>query len=307
MKKIEIKTPSRLHFGIINIKNPDFNLYGCVGCAIENPNFLIIAKESDKLILDVKRKDVKYKIQKLISALKMKIKAEIKTISTIPEHEGFGSTTQLTLAISYALCFFNNIKFDAYKIAEITGLGKISGIGIGAFLYGGFLIDSGKVKNEIPKIVFRCDFPKEWIFAILIPKNSDRGLKGKEEMKAFKELNPTPKERIEEMLILLGEMKNSLKNKDIEMFGKALSKFQINVGLNFFQFQKGIFSSKVHEKLIEILKSIGAYGVGQSSWGPAVYGLFLEEEEQKILKEISKYTNINLIITKANNYGVKIK
>jgi beta-ribofuranosylaminobenzene 5'-phosphate synthase len=307
MKKIKIKTPSRLHFGIINLKNPDFNLYGCVGCATEKPNFQIVAKESDKLILDIKRKDVEYKIQKLINFFKMETKAEIKTISMIPEHEGFGSTTQLTLAISYALCFFNNLKFDAYKIAEITGLGKISGIGIGAFLYGGFLIDSGKRKNEIPKIIFMWDLPKEWIFAILIPKNSYKGLKGKEEMKAFKDLNPTPKERIEEMLTLLEEMKYALKNKDIEIFGKALSKFQINVGLNFFQFQKGIFTSKIHEKLIEILKGIGAYGAGQSSWGPAVYGLFLEEEIPKILKEISKYTNINLIITKANNYGVKIK
>jgi beta-ribofuranosylaminobenzene 5'-phosphate synthase len=307
MKKIEIKTPSRLHFGIINIKNPDYALYGCVGCAIEYSNFLIIAKESEKLGLDVKRNDIEYKIQKLITALKIKTKAKIKTVSVIPEHVGFGSTTQLILAISYALCFFNNLKFDAYKIAKITGLGKISGIGIGAFLYGGFLIDSGKIKNEVPKIVFRWDFPKEWIFVILIPKNSNKGLKGKEEMKAFKELNPTPKERIEEMLTLLEEIKYGLKNKDIEIFGEALSKFQINVGLNFFQFQKGLFTSKIHEKLIEILKHVGAYGVGQSSWGPAVYGLFLEEEKPKVLKEISKYTNINLIITKANNYGVKIK
>jgi len=59
--------------------------------------------------------------------------------------------------------------------------------------------------------------------------------------------------------------------------------------------------------LIKLLENIGAYGTGQSSWGPAVYGVFLEEEKSKILKKLSEYTNIDLIITKANNYGVKIK
>jgi beta-RFAP synthase len=285
MKRIQIETPSRLHFGVINIKNKDFNLFGCAGCAIENPCFTIIAEENDELILDVERKDVKYKVQKLIKFLKIKTKAKIKTINTIPEHKGFGSTTQLTLALSYALCFFNNIKFDAYKIAEITNLGKISGIGIGAFLYGGFLIDSGKKHNEIPKIIFRWDFPKEWIFVILLPKNLNKGLKGKEEIEAFKKLNPAPKERIKEMLYLLEEMKDALKCKNIETFGKSLTKFQINVGLNFFEFQKGIYSSSEQEKLIKLLENIGAYGTGQSSWGPAVYGVFLEEEKSKILKK----------------------
>jgi len=59
------------------------------------------------------------------------------------------------------------------------------------------------------------------------------------------------------------------------------------------------------------LKKSGAYGVGQSSWGPALYALVEEKQAEQALGKVKAYLGRGVggeaFIAKANNHGATIK
>jgi predicted sugar kinase len=65
----------------------------------------------------------------------------------------------------------------------------------------------------------------------------------------------------------------SLLQGDLAGFGEALSSVQRITGAWFAPQQGGIFAPGQGEALIARMTEWGALGVGQSSWGPAVYGM----------------------------------
>ena len=68
-------------------------------------------------------------------------------------------------------------------------------------------------------------------------------------------------------------MSPALVEKDLRDFGQALTGIQRMVGDYFASVQGGRFSNPLSERLIGFLLDRGAAGAGQSSWGPAVYGV----------------------------------
>jgi predicted sugar kinase len=60
---------------------------------------------------------------------------------------------------------------------------------------------------------------------------------------------------------------------DIAMFGAALTEVQEMTGRWFAPVQGGTFAPGASAALVEQMRAWGARGVGQSSWGPAVYGI----------------------------------
>ena len=59
---------------------------------------------------------------------------------------------------------------------------------------------------------------------------------------------------------------------DIEEFGRALSEIQREIGSMFAAPQGGVFHPRA-APIVEALETLGVGAVGQSSWGPAVYGI----------------------------------
>jgi predicted sugar kinase len=60
---------------------------------------------------------------------------------------------------------------------------------------------------------------------------------------------------------------------DLINFGSALSAVQRITGAWFAAEQGGTFAPGAGTRLVQCLAAWGAAGVGQSSWGPAVYGV----------------------------------
>src|SRR2546430_15334516 len=65
----------------------------------------------------------------------------------------------------------------------------------------------------------------------------------------------------------------TLFRSDLTAFGAALTEVQRITGGWFAPAQGGIFAPGETGALVEQLRRWGAVGVGQSSWGPAVYGI----------------------------------
>jgi beta-ribofuranosylaminobenzene 5'-phosphate synthase len=59
------------------------------------------------------------------------------------------------------------------------------------------------------------------------------------------------------------------------------------------------------------MKQTGAYGVGQSSWGPAIYAVVKQEQAKPTLAKVKKYllehSGGDVFVAKANNHGATIK
>ena len=71
---------------------------------------------------------------------------------------------------------------------------------------------------------------------------------------------------------MLTSLLPALVERDLEEFGAALTRVQLLVGDAFAPVQGGRFHPRAGG-LVEALLRGGAAGAGQSSWGPAVYGV----------------------------------
>ena len=77
----------------------------------------------------------------------------------------------------------------------------------------------------------------------------------------------------------------SLVEGDLLEFGSALTAIQRLTGAWFAPSQGGIFAPGLGPELIQRMADWGALGVGQSSWGPAVYGLLEGTERSRAVAE----------------------
>ena len=99
-------------------------------------------------------------------------------------------------------------------------------------------------------------------------------MNGTLEEEAFRQL-PSPSERDVERVahLVLMALLPSLADADLATFGTALTAIQSITGRWFAAVQGGTFAKGWSEELIRRMTEWGVSGVGQSSWGPAVYGI----------------------------------
>jgi len=72
---------------------------------------------------------------------------------------------------------------------------------------------------------------------------------------------------------VLMQLLPALAEADLMGFGAALGEVQRITGGWFAPVQGGVFAPGETRDVVERLREWGAVGVGQSSWGPAVYGI----------------------------------
>ena len=324
--QVIVRTPSRLHFSLIEMNGTLGRVNGSIGLAIDHPHFKVEVSPSDELKISGKQINlVRRAALTFHKHFKPKRKATFTVKETIPRHVGLGSTTQTLLGIGTALSKMHNIEVDILELAQIMGRGGTSGIGVAAHQSGGFILDGGhsiKIKDgeELfvpssvsksppPPTLARYNFPKEWMFVIAIP-NVKRGAHGLKEANIFKERCPVPSEDVGSICrIILMKMLPGLLERDIEEFGFGLTALQ---ELGFARTTQDLVHPLV-KACMKYMREHGAYGVGQSSFGPTIYGLVDGENEAKKLssevREFLKEKSIegDVFYSEANNRGVEVK
>jgi beta-ribofuranosylaminobenzene 5'-phosphate synthase len=127
----------------------------------------------------------------------------------------------------------------------------------------------------------RHAMPDEWRCVLAIPA-AEPGLSGGAEEAAFAGLRPDTGRAAQIAQIVLTEFLPALVERDLGEFGAALTRLQRLVGDSFASVQGGTFHPRAGA-LVEALLRHGAAGAGQSSWGPAVYGVVGSEEQGREL------------------------
>ncbi len=312
--KVIVKTPARLHLGLIDMNGDMGRMFGGLGVGIDHPNVIVEAHNSPNFAIEGQEVELANSIaHKFFSVYRLQPKAKINVVEAIPPHIGLGSGTQLSIAIAVALAKLFGIKASVPELAVAMGRAKRTAVGTTIFQVGGFVVDGGKNQKtqNFPPLIYRQPVPTNWRFVVAVP-NAKEGLSNSEENHAFQKLTKMPSEDVGQIcrLIML-KLLPALAEYDIEAFGDALTKIQVITGNYFAQAQGGTYSSPDAAECIKFLKKAGAYGVGQSSWGPALYAVVKQEQAKQTLAQVKEYLNRSVggeaFIAKANNRGATIK
>jgi beta-ribofuranosylaminobenzene 5'-phosphate synthase len=319
---IKVKSPSRIHMGLIDMNAELGRVDGGVGISIDHPHVVISAQIADDIEI-IGNSSIAPRMKAAAKALLPKGQGVRVTIEEdMPPHVGCGSGTQAALSVAAAVNRLYDLGLSVRELAIAVGRGGTSGIGVASFEKGGFIVDGGHKfvdkgsfspssasKTPPAPVIFREDFP-DWEIILALPgEDMHIGAHDAQEVDIFRKECPIPLHEAQAVShIVLMKMMPAIMEKDIESFGQATNYLQT---IGFKQREVQLQHQAVRD-LIELLQDSGAYGAGMSSFGPVVYAFTNNPEDAANLQEDAQAFLDNtiggkVIITKANNTGASIQ
>jgi beta-ribofuranosylaminobenzene 5'-phosphate synthase len=289
--RVFVEAPGRLHFGVLDLRGSLGRWFGGIGAAAPVASVLVSASLSDSGDVTVDGDDgtrAKEFARRFLDHHSIAQGACINIHRGLPPHAGLGSGTQLALSVARALAELHGLNADVAELARAVGRTQRSGVGMWAFADGGFIVEGGRrEENGTAPLLARIPFPQPWRCIVIVPPGAP-GLSGERESSALRAtpLPPAADEQRIAHLVLMALMP-ALIEADLQTFGAALRQIQEITGGWFAAAQGGTFARGATTQVIAQLDQLGAMGVGQSSWGPAVYGMTESEEAmQRLLAKI---------------------
>lgn len=281
--QVDVSASARLHLGFLDLSGSLGRSFGSLGLAIDGfPTRLRVRPANRVLVTGPDAERARDCAQKLLTSQGLVGGVHIEVDEVAPPHLGLGSGTQMCLAVGAAVADLYGLDLDAGAIAERLGRGRRSGIGIGSFERGGFLMDSGRGDGaSSPPVTARLDFPEHWRLVLLLDRRG-KGLHGERELDAFRRLPAFPDDKAAHLCRLtLMQVLPALVEADLARFAAGISEIQRTVGDHFAPAQGGRFTSPAVADAVQRAVECGYEGVGQSSWGPTGF-VFTEGEDEAL-------------------------
>ena len=303
---------ARLHMGFLDLNGSQGRRFGSLGLGLSAPDTLIELAIGHNIFGDEVEAGYITKNKELILRhLNVDQDVSIKVHSEIPRHFGLGSGTQMALAIGAGLSQLFNLNLNPADIAEITGRGLRSGIGIGTFANGGLVLDGGRGdKTNIPPIIAQHPFPEAWR-VLLVFDHRHVGVHGDEEINAFASLQDADLQETQKVNheIVMRALP-AAKEHDLKEFGDAIALLQAYTGDYFSPAQGGRYASEHVTEVLNYLTEHDVSCVGQSSWGPTGFAVFesgeIAEHYLTNLKSTFQDDELSWLICKARNVGASV-
>jgi beta-RFAP synthase len=295
-REVTITTGARLHFGLLSDGSMQGRRYGGAGLMIDSPGFRLVATQSDGDSYHGSHAAAR-RAESFVASYRANNPGghlvpgcHIEIEDEIPEHRGFGSGTQLGMAVAQALAVLADDETSNPEVlARRVRRGARSALGIHGFGCGGFVVDVGKGADDaIGTLAARAEFPEEWRLLLVSP-TGQAGLSGATERQAFDRLPQMPQTTTDALCgILLTRLLPAVVEADYAACGEALSRFGRLVGEYFAPVQGGIYVNREMAELSDYLRRQGVRGVGQTSWGPTLFALTrTTDEAHQLLGDLS--------------------
>lgn len=280
---VRVAAGARLHFGFGNLSLSHERLYGALGVALDAPEAVVEATPAETVTCaDPAVRKHAVRATDLLDVAG----ADVTVRERLPRHAGLGSGTQLALATLSAVALVHGREPAVRERAPQLGRGGRSGVGVATFEDGGFVLDAGHPTTRfttdrpadgewtVPPIAARHGIPDHWRFLVCIP-DVDPGRSGDDEDASMRTVveraDPDIADRIAG--IFARRLLPALATGSVERFGEAVAEIGRLNGAWYADEQGGVYRPPVGELVERLSESQAVFGAGQSSWGPAVYGV----------------------------------
>jgi beta-RFAP synthase len=295
---VEIRSPARLHLGMLSFGVPGARSHGGLGVMIERPGVHVRMAKADRFTATgplADRADTFARACHLTWGLAPQDACAIEVLEVPASHAGFGSGTQLGLAVAAGMrqlypssdaaargaidATSGETTFDAaaaVALARGVGRGRRSCVGIYGFGGGGLILEGGRLPAQSPveagfsPLVARVRLPEAWRCVVFTLRDVS-GLHGDAERQAFATLPPVARETSAELArIALLELVPAAVEGRFAEFAGAVTRYGRLAGEPFAPVSAELPYADITEQLFASIASCGAKGAAQSSWGPTV-------------------------------------
>ena len=285
-----VRAPGRLHLGFLDPSGSLGRRFGSLGLVIEGFETVIelapapAGAQADEVTAltrsaatEIER--ARAHLATLRAHTGLSAPLQLRLVQVLPAHAGFGSGTQLALAIGRAFAQFHGLATDSAVLARWLGRGLRSGIGIAGFDQGGLLLDGGPGGDGSPApVLARLALPEAWR-VLVVQDLSAQGLSGAQERQAIAQLPPLPRESAADICHqMLMRVLPGAASGDFAAFAAGLTRMQRLLGEHFAPAQGGsAYTSAAVGQLVQWLaegaEATQGVAVGQSSWGPTGFAI----------------------------------
>ncbi len=299
--------------GFVDLHGGVGRRYGSLGLALEEPFTRVRLRPASGVVAEGPdaARAARYATA-LAECFHLPDGARIEVEAAIPPHAGLGSGTQLALAVGTGMAKLFDLDLRTVEIAAALDRGARSGLGIGLFDQGGFVVDGGSAGDGVPPpVIARQPFPAGWRL-LLVFDRTRQGMHGEAEIEKFAALLRFPEADAAELcrLVLMCGLPGVVE-ADLDAFGDAIGRIQARVGDHFAGVQGGRFASPGVSRVLEWLGSRGLKAIGQSSWGPTGFAVCPSEPIANRLMAEAEVRfgcepGLDFAVTRGRNHGARV-
>lgn len=275
---VTLRAPGRLHLGFLDPSGSLGRRFGSIGVVIEGFETEVELSSAQADCVTADTPEGAAQIERASACLHTLREhsdchesLHLRLLRVLPAHSGFGSGTQLALAIARAFAQWHRLDLSTPTLAHWLGRGQRSGIGIHGFDQGGLLVDGGPTSDGRPApLLSRIALPEAWRI-VVVQDERERGLAGTDEKSAMAALGPMPAARAAEICheVLMRVLPGAA-GAEFDSFARGLSRVQQLLGEYFAPAQNGrAYTSAGVGRVMHFIGGSGPNAaIGQSSWGP---------------------------------------
>lgn len=295
---VTLRAPGRLHLGFLDPSGSLGRRFGSIGVVIDGfeTEVELSAAFADRVTAETPEGAAQMeRASAYLHTLRERSGCyetlHLRLLRVLPAHGGFGSGTQLALAIARAFAQWHRIDVSTATLAHWLGRGQRSGIGIHGFDLGGLLVDGGPAADGRPApLLSRIALPDDWRI-VVVQDERERGLAGSDEKGALAALGAMPAERAAEIChAVLMRVLPGAASAEFDVFALGVSRVQQLLGDYFAPVQNGrAYTSAAVGRLMEwIGRSPHPAAIGQSSWGPTGFAIVASQAHAEALESSAR-------------------
>jgi len=323
-REVTVDAPGRLHLGFLDPAATLGRRFGSLGLVVDGFETVVRLSASATDRVSVASPAAQSEVDRASSHLHTLRQRSgchqpmhLHLAQVLPAHAGFGSGTQLALAVGRAFAQWHGLVLSTVTLAQWLARGLRSGVGIAGFDQGGLLLDGGPGRDGKPApLLSRVELPEAWRIVIVCDP-SHRGLSGAAERQAIASLPPLRQAEAADIChqVLMRVLPGAA-CAEFEPFARGVSRIQRVLGEHFAPAQGGsAYTSTAVGELMQWMS--GARGgdagaaIGQSSWGPTGFAIVPTQDEAEQLLLSARAAGVldprlSVTVVSGRNHGARV-